>query len=136
MFSSHIVFIESDLPHSASKCASVMMCLRKCRLLGGERRSILRCESGEIVAGLIKPSKLFRLPLAQCNDLIVTIRHNTNKGNVNLLSCLYACYCLLLKTHRQVIPIMLRSRQCTSHVFQVGYIYMFFFLITCSTGIL
>lgn len=113
-----------------------MMCLRKCILLAGERRSILRCGSGETVAGLIKPSKLFRL--VQCNDLIVTVMHNRNKEDVNLLSSLtlsvFLSLSLLhcewretqrerergrdveLKTHCQGIQIMLGTHQCGKYI--------------------
>lgn len=66
----------------------------KMHIAAGERRSILRCNSGETGAGLIKPSKLFRL--VQCNDLIVTMMHNRNKEDVNLLSSLTLSVFLLL----------------------------------------
>lgn len=52
--------------------------------------------SGKSVAGLIKPSKLFRL--VRRSDLIVTMTHNRYEEDVNLLSCLplFSCHCVYI----------------------------------------
>lgn len=72
------------------------MCITKSISLKGERKSILQCNNRETVAGLIRPSKLFRL--VQCNDLIATMTHNRNNEEVNLLSSLtlFSCHCLCI----------------------------------------
>lgn len=151
MFSSHIFILSLKklIYHTYIKVSVYQHdVFVKMHTVAGERRSILQCDSGETVAGLIKPSKLFRL--VQCNDLIVTMTHNRNKEDVNLLSSLTLSVFLSLslhhcqwretqretrgrnvelKTHCQVNQITPRTHQCGKYIVGrvcvcSGYIHM------------